>query len=265
MLRFDPNLRWLFTELPMNERYAAAARAGFHGVEVAFPYDIPAPEMSRLLERNGLTLVQILSKVNWEAGERGIAALPDRASEFRGSVQRAVEYAAQVGRPFVHVLAGNVPPDADRAHYYETFLSNLAFAADQGAAEQLTIIIEPVCRARFPDFLFKRLDEGIEIIRAVGRDNVKLCFDTYHVGMEEGALTERLAATFPYIGHIQIGNPPGRNEPGVGELDLDYLLARIDALDWSGWIGLEYTPSAGTLETLGWAERYGVRPSSTAA
>jgi hydroxypyruvate isomerase len=259
MLKFDPNLRWLFTELPMRDRYAAAARAGFRGVEVAFPYDIPAPEMAAMLEQNDLTLVQILSPVDWEAGERGIAALPDRVADFRSGLQMSVEYAAGVGRPFVHVLAGNVPKGAERQRYYDTFITNLTYAADAAAGEGLTIIIEPVCRARFPDFLFKRLDEGIEIIEATGRSNVKLCFDTYHVQMEEGAVTQHLEEAWPHIGHMQIGNAPGRNEPGVGENDLYFILDAIERRGWSAWIGLEYTPSTTTLDTLDWAARYGLK------
>jgi hydroxypyruvate isomerase len=259
MLRFDPNLRWLFTEVPMMERYAAAARAGFRGVEMAFPYDIPAHDMQKILADNDLTLVQILSPVDWEAGERGIAALPDRVSDFRASLDLSVRYAAQVGRPLVHVLAGNVPGGADRERCYETFLTNLAYAASTAADEGLTIIIEPVCSARFPNFLYKRLDEGIEIINRVGHDNVKLCFDTYHVQMQEGALTEHLERTLPYIGHMQIGNPPGRNEPGVGEVDLGYVLRLIERLQWTGWVGCEYTPSVDTSSSLGWAAPYGIK------
>jgi hydroxypyruvate isomerase len=110
MLRFNPNLRWLYTELPMLDRYAAAARAGFRGVEVAFPYEHSARDIAKILDDNGLTLVQILTPCNWEAGERGIAALPGREKDFRSSVQVAIEYAVQVGKPLVHAMAGNLEP-----------------------------------------------------------------------------------------------------------------------------------------------------------
>lgn len=258
MLRLDPNLRWLFTEIPLEKRFAAAAAAGFRGVELAFPYDVPAAELKRVLSDNQLTMVQILAPVDWEGGERGIAALPDRVEEFRASMRLAVAYAAEIGRPFVHVLAGNVPEGADRGRCYETFLRNLDEAAALAATEQLTIIIEPIAVRRWPAFLIKRLAEGIEVIDRIGRANIKLCFDTYHVQSEEGALVERLQETLPYVGHVQIGNPPGRNEPGTGELDLLYFLRRLEELKWEGWVGLEYAPSTTTLETLGWAAPYGI-------
>ncbi|HMN78298.1 MAG TPA: TIM barrel protein [Burkholderiaceae bacterium] len=252
MLRFDPNLRWLFTELPMWDRYAAAARAGFRGVEVAFPYEYPAPRLSAMLRDEGLTLVQILAPVDWEGGSRGIAALPEKKDECRRSVETAIGYATDVGKPMVHVLAGNLEPHHDRAECLATFKENLAHAADLAAREGIVIIIEPVCNARFPAYLYSRLDEGTAIIDELGRPNIKLCFDTYHVQMQEGALTERLRQVYPYIGHMQIGNTPGRNEPGVGELDLSYFFRTLEQLGWDRWIGCEYAPSTTTLASLGW-------------
>ncbi len=258
MLRFDPNLRWLFTELPMPERYEAAARAGFRGVEVAFPYEVPAPEMARRLDDNGLTLVQVLAPFDWDAGLRGIAALPDRVDECRASVERAIEYSVGTGKPMIHVMAGNVGPGMDRARCMATLEANLAHAADLARREGITIIIEPCCGARFPEFIYKRIDEGVQLIQRLGRDNLKLCFDTFHVQMEEGAITPKLEAAWPHIGHIQVGNVPGRHEPGTGEIHFPYLFEQIERLGWQGWIGCEYAPSGPTLDTLGWGAPYGI-------
>lgn len=258
MLRFDPNLRWLFTELPMLDRYQAAAKAGFKGVEVAFPYDTPAAEIRKRLADNDLTMVQILSPFDWDAGERGIGCHPDRIADFRASFERAVEYALQIGKPMIHCMAGNVGPGMDRQRCHDTFVENLRFAAPLAMKEGITIIIEPCCRARFPDFLYSRIDEGIGIVREVGQPNVKICFDTYHVQMEEGAITQRLKDAYSYIGHMQVGNVPLRQEPGPGEIHFPWIFDQIEALGWNGWIGCEYSPSGKTLETLGWAERFGI-------
>lgn len=260
MLRFDANLRWVFTEVPMLDRYEAAAKAGFKGVEVALPYDTPAEEIAARLGHNGLELVQILTPLDWAAGERGIAVLPDRVEDFRKSVRTAVDYAVATGCKRIHPLPGNVPRGMDRQRCYDTMIGNLEYAAAQAAQAGLTVIIEPVCRARFPDFIFKRFDEGVEILRTVGRDNLKLCFDTFHVQMEEGAVTDHLEQYFPYIGHMQIGNTPGRNEPGTGELHFPFIFEQIERLGWGGWIGCEFTPSGHTLDCLDWAAPYGIKP-----
>jgi 2-dehydrotetronate isomerase len=262
MLRFDPNLRWLFTELPMAQRYEAAAKAGFKGVEVAFPYDTPAPQLAALLRDNGLDLVQILSPFDWDGGERGMAAIPGREEAFRASIETAIGYAVQVGRPLIHVMPGNLEPDADRARCRDLLLENIAWAADQARAEDITLILEPCCTARFPKFFYHRLDEGAAVIDAIGRKNVKLCFDTYHVQLEEGGITERLRRYWPHIGHIQVGNAPDRFEPGSGEIHFPFLFAEIERLGWKGFIGCEYTPSGPTLDTLGWGAPYGIgRPA----
>jgi 2-dehydrotetronate isomerase len=258
MLKFDPNLRWLFTEVPMPDRFEAAAQAGFKGVEVAFPYEYPAADIARRLADNGLALVQVLAPFDWDGGERGIAALPGKQQAFRSSMQSAVEYALQVGKPMIHVMPGNIGADLDRYQCMDIFLENLAWAADMAAPEDITLILEPCCAARFPDFLYHRLDEGIGVVKTLERSNVRLCFDTFHIQMEEGALTQKLQEAFPYLGHIQIGNVPGRHEPGTGEIHFPYLFAQIEKLGWDRWIGCEYTPSGPTLETLGWGKPYGV-------
>ncbi|VTU33013.1 Putative hydroxypyruvate isomerase YgbM [Variovorax sp. PBL-H6] len=265
MLRFDPNLRWLFTELPMLERYEAAAVAGFRGVEVAFPYEYPAKEVAARLASNGLELVQILSPFDWDAGERGLAALPGREQDFKASIRTAIDYAVQVGGPLIHVMPGKIGPQLERARCMDLFLENIGWAADAARAAGLTLILEPCCRARFPDFLYHRIDEGVAVVKALGRENVKLCFDTFHIQMEEGAIADRLRAVWPHIGHIQVGNVPGRHEPGTGEIHFPYLLGLIEELGWQGWIGCEYTPSGPTLDTLGWGAPYGLGARSEAA
>lgn len=258
MLKFDPNLRWLFTELPMIDRYAAAAGAGFKGVESAFPYDIPARELAGRLSDLDLKLVQVLSPFDWAGGERGIAALPGREADYRDSVERALAYAVEVGRPNVHIMAGNVPPELDRRACMALFVSNIGWAAERAAEAGITLILEPCAKARFPHFLYHRIEEGVEVIEAVGRDNVKLCFDTFHVQTEQGSIAERLQQHWTHVGHIQVGDVPGRHEPGTGEIRFEFLFGLIESLGWGGWIGCEYTPSSSTLPTLGWARAYGV-------
>jgi len=259
MLRFDPNLRWLFTEVPMLERYAAAAAAGFKGVEVAFPYETPAAEIAKRLDDNGLTLVQILSPFDWDAGERGFAALPGKEEVFKASMHTAVDYAVQVGKPMIHVMPGNITADLDRKRCMDLFLSNIAWAADLAKTAGITLILEPCCRVRFPQFLYHRIGEGVEVCKTLGRDNVKLCFDTFHIQSEEGSIADRMREAWPYIGHIQVGNVPGRHEPGTGEIHFPYLFKLIEELGWTRWIGCEYTPSGPTLDTLGWGAPYGIR------
>lgn len=259
MLKFDANLRWMFTEWPMRERYAAAAACGFRGVEVAFPYEYPLPEARALLVDNGLSLVQVLTPSDWSKGEVGIGCLPGREAEFRASVEKALEYAVPLGCPLIHATAGIVPAGLEHARALDTFHANLAWAAVQAAPHGIDIIIEPVSHQRFAGFLMSRIDEGLAIINTVARPNVKLCFDLYHVYMEEGAVSEKLELAWPHIGHVQVGDPPLRHEPGSGEINSAFFLDLLENKGWDRWIGCEYKPSGHTLDSLRWAERFGIR------
>jgi 2-dehydrotetronate isomerase len=261
MAKFAPNLRWLFTELPLAERFAAAATAGFDAVEFSPHFDYTPRELARVARENGLSIVASLTPLHWDKGERGNASIPGREADARASADLALEFAAEVGIPLVHPPAGEVPDGVDPERCREMYVENLAYIADRAKPLGVTIVFEPVCRARFPKFLLHRFDEGAEIIRRTGRDNVKLVFDTYHVHMEEGGLTGKIEQYWPLIGHAQIGNPPGRHEPGAGELDLDYFIGLFDAKGYRGHIGLEYTPSnKNTAASLAWTRRYGVAP-----
>jgi 2-dehydrotetronate isomerase len=248
----------MFTEWPLLERYAVAASAGFKGVEYAFPYDVPAGRLADVLADADLSLIQITAPMNWDAGDRGIATLPPRIPDFRRSIETAIEYAIEVECPLVHVMVGSIPGGLPAEAGLDTLYSNLVFAAGMARDAGVAITIEPVCRARFPDFALHRLDEAIELINLVGSDHLGLCFDTFHVQMEEGNLCNRLEQCFPYLAHVQIGNPPGRHEPGVGEIDLPFFLAHLEQLGWDRWVGCELLPSGPTLDSLSWARPYGL-------
>jgi hydroxypyruvate isomerase len=260
MPKFAPNLRWLFTELPLRERFAAAAKAGFDAIEFSPHDEIPSAELARLLADNGLLLTNGLTLLDWANGDRGNAGVPGREAEFRISAERSLEFATTCGMPYLHPPAGEVPAGADPASCRALYADNLAWLAERAAPLGVAIVFEPVCRARFPKFLLHTLEEGAAVIRATGRDDIKLVFDTYHVHMEEGAATRRFAAYRPHIAYVQIGNPPGRHEPGAGELDLHYFIELFGRHGYDDYIGLEYMPTAGTAASLAWTARYGVRP-----
>ncbi|MDB5798488.1 MAG: hypothetical protein JWP36_2390 [Paucimonas sp.] len=258
MLKFAANLRWLFTEVPMLERYAASAAAGFKGVETAFPFEFPAAKVAQLLADNGLTMVQMVSPFDWDKGERGIAALPGRQEEFRKSLRFAVEYGLQIGRPMIHVMPGNIDAGMNREECMAIFVENMAWAADLAKAEGTTLTLEPCCAFSVPHLLYHRVGEAASVIKTLNRDNVRICFDTFHIQVEEGALTHKLHENYPYIGHVQIANSPNRNEPGTGELCMPFFFEQLEKLGWDRWIGCEYKPPGRTEDSLAWGRAYGL-------
>lgn len=259
MLRLCANLSYLFTELPLLDRFEAAARAGFSGVEMLSPYDAPTAAIRERLDATGLTLALINSPAgDRAAGERGMACIPGRQPEFRESVHRAVDTAAALGCGLVHLMAGVRSPDVAADTAAALYAINLAWAAEQAQAAGLRLTIEAINHRDVPGYHLHTLEQAAAIIAAVGPERVGLQFDVYHCQTAQGDVSRRLEALLPLIAHVQVADVPGRHEPGTGEVGWDHLFARLRALGYAGWIGCEYAPKAGTLPGLAWRDCYGV-------
>ncbi|MDP4299875.1 hydroxypyruvate isomerase [Leptothrix discophora] len=256
MPRFSANLSMLFTEVPMIERYAAAAAAGFRAVEVQFPYEHPAEVVRAQLEAHDLTMVlHNLPAGDWAGGERGIACLPDRVDEFRDGVARAIGYARTLGVPQLNCLAGIAPLGADERVLRATLVGNLRFAASELAKAGLGLLIEPINTFDIPGFHVSRTAQALDILDEVGAANAKVQFDCYHAQRMEGELCGTLSRHLARIGHVQIADNPGRHEPGTGEIAHDFLFRHLDAIGYRGWVGCEYKPATTTVAGLGWLDR----------
>jgi hydroxypyruvate isomerase len=251
--KFDANLTMLFNEVPFLDRFAAAAAAGFRGVEFLFPYDYEPQALADLLRANGLELVlHNLPAGDWAGGERGIATLPGRQDEFRASVDTAIRYATALGCPQVNCLAG-IPKGVEPAEARRVFVDNLGYAAPIMADAGIRLLIEAInTRVDIPGFFLTNTRQAIDIIDEVGSDNLYFQYDIYHMQIMEGDLARTIEANLPRIAHIQLADNPGRNEPGTGEINYPFLFQFLDRIGYQGWIGCEYKPRGKTAEGLGW-------------
>ena len=256
MPKFAANLSMLFTEVPFLDRFALAAKAGFGAVEFLFPYAFSAEEMKQRLDTHGLKLVlHNLPAGDWEAGERGIACLPDRVDEFREGVAKAIAYATALGVPQLNCLAGKAPIGAEDAVLRKTFVANLKFAAAELRKAGLRLLIEPINSFDIPGFYLNRTAQALSILDEVGAANAFVQYDIYHAQRMEGELAATMQQQLARIGHIQLADNPGRNEPGTGEINWPFLFAHLDRIGYSGWIGCEYKPATTTQAGLGWRQR----------
>ena len=256
MPRFAANLSMLFTEVPFLDRFERAAQAGFEAVEFLFPYAWSAHEIRQKLDRNGLKLVLFnMPPGDWEGGERGIACHPDRVEEFRAGVTKAVEYARVLGVHQLHCVAGKRPAGVDEATLRRTYVENLRYAATELKKAGLRLLIEPINHFDIPSFYLNGTKQAIEILDEVGADNLLLQYDIYHAQRTEGELAATMQRLLPRIGHMQLADNPGRNEPGTGEIHYAFLFGHIDRIGYDGWIGCEYKPAGRTEDGLGWRQR----------
>jgi 2-dehydrotetronate isomerase len=257
MPRFAANLSMMYNEVPFLDRFAAAASDGFKGVEFLFPYAHTPDEVAGKLRAAGLANVLFnMPPGNFEAGERGIAALPGRESEFRAGVAKAIEYARALGCERLHAMAGLAAQDADRSTLRRTYVENLRYAASETARHGITLLIEPINTRDIPGYFLNRQDDAHAMREEVGAANLKVQLDLYHCQIVEGDLAMKIRKYLPHVGHMQLAGVPERHEPSLGEVNYPYLFALVDELGYDGWIGCEYRPKAGTNAGLGWFAPY---------
>lgn len=259
MPRLSANLSFLFTEHAFLDRFAAAAAAGFRGVEFLFPYDHAPETLARALGDAGLEAVLFnLAPGDWQAGERGLAALPGREADFAQALAQAADYAAALGCRRLHIMAGIVPAGVDPTPYRTVYLRNLERAARRLAPLGVRVLIEPINPRDMPGYLLTRQGDAIALLDELGASNAALQMDLYHCQIVEGDLTTRIRRHVDRVGHFQIAGVPDRQEPDHGELDIHHLLREIDSSGYDGWVGCEYRPRGNTLAGLGWARPYGI-------
>ncbi|HEY1940716.1 MAG TPA: 2-oxo-tetronate isomerase [Roseiarcus sp.] len=257
MPKFSANLTMLFTERPFLDRFEAAARAGFRAVEYVGPYDFPAGEIAARLEANGLTQALFnLPAGDWAKGERGLACLPDRVAEFRAGVDTAIEYADVLGCRMVNCLAGVPTPGTAPSEARRTLIDNFRYAARRLENAGVLMVVEPINPFDMPGFFLNDSASALEAIDEAGEANIKLQYDVYHMQRMEGELALTIERLLARIGHVQIAGNPGRHEPDIGEINYPFLLERLDALGYDGWVGAEYRPSGRTEDGLDWLRPY---------
>jgi hydroxypyruvate isomerase len=258
MPKFAANLSMLFTEAPFLDRFALARECGFTYVEYLFPYDVPAAELKRRLDDNGLRQVLFnLPSGDWPGGERGIGANPNRVEEFRTGVSKAVEYALALGVPTLNALAGKRVPGVDDATMKATYVANLKFAARALAAKGLRLVMEPINHFDIPGFFLNRTDQALAILAEVDDPNLAIQYDVYHAQREEGELVNTLRNHLARIGHIQIADNPGRHQPGTGEINYPFVFKEMDRLGYQGYVGLEYVPTPDSRSSFAWIKEMG--------
>ncbi|MDB5761704.1 MAG: hyi [Herminiimonas sp.] len=259
MPKLAANLTMLFNEVGFIERFGAAARAGFRGVEFLFPYAFHADQIADQLSLYQLDLVlHNLPAGNWEAGERGIACHPDRVGEFQDGVGEAIRYAKVLGVKQLNCLVGIAPKNVASEKAYATVVGNLKFASDKLKAAGIRLLIEPINTFDIPGFFLSHTRQALDLIKETGSDNLFVQYDIYHMQRMEGELAATIKANLPMIKHVQLADNPGRFEPGTGEINYRYLFAMLDEIGYDGWIGCEYKPKAGTIEGLKWRAEHNV-------
>ncbi|WP_328796550.1 hydroxypyruvate isomerase family protein [Halosaccharopolyspora lacisalsi] len=260
--RYAVNASILFTELDLLERPAAAKAAGFEAVEFWWPFSEAVPtdgavdEFVRAVDEAGVALIGLnFFAGDMPAGDRGVLSHPERSREFVDNVDVAVGIGARLGCTAFNALYGNRLDGIDPATQDTVAAEHLVRAAKAASRIDGTVLIEPVSGT--PSYPLKTADDAAAVIERVrsegGVDNLRLLFDLYHVVANGDDPDAALDNHADLIGHVQIADSPGRNEPGTGEIDFRYYFDRLRELGYSGDIAAEYKAGGATTDSFGWA------------
>ena len=252
-MNFAANLTMLFTEYDFLDRFEKAHKNNFKAVEYLFPYDYKPQELKNLL--NEFDLKQVLHNLpagDWTNGERGIACHPDRIDEFKNGIDTAIEYAKTLNCNQLNCLIGIPPEGISEEELENLIIDNLKYASDKLKNEKIILLIEAINTIDIPGFYLNTTEQAKAIINKVKSDNIFIQYDAYHMQIMEGNLSLTLRDNIEMIKHIQIADHPGRNEPGTGEINYDFLFKYIKSIGYEGYIGCEYNPYNGTENGLKW-------------
>lgn len=254
MPNFIANLTMLYSELPVVERFAAAASGGFQIVEFQFPDREPSfDEFASAAEDAGCRVVQFNMTVG--AGSDGgpwLASDPSATETFRTALELAAVQAGRLGAEFVTVHAGRSIPGVDRERQLDTLRFNIDLAATTLAESGVVVLFEALNSLDNPDWLIDTQAAGAAFVRGIGNPNLGLQFDAYHAAMAGEELLESYSDAADIVAHIQFADAPGRNQPGTGEVHLQAFFAAVDESGYDGWMSAEYWPDGATSDTLAW-------------
>lgn len=262
--RFEVNLSILFTELPLLDRPRAAKQAGFDAVEFWWPWPVAVPsdaDVSRFtsaITDAGVALVGLnFFAGDMPGGDRGLVSWPARSGEFRDNIDVTVGVGEQLGCRAFNALYGNRRDDSTPEQQDELGAENLALAAAAARRIDGAVLVEPVSGA--PRYPLRTAADALAVIDRAsahgGLDNIRLLLDVYHLAVNGDDVDAAIELAAGRIGHVQIADDPGRNEPGTGKLDIDHHLERIAATGYDGWVGLEYKPSGASADSFDWLPR----------
>ncbi|MEP3947279.1 TIM barrel protein [Ascidiaceihabitans sp.] len=249
MTKFSANLGFLWADLSLPDAIYAAKAAGFEAVECHWLYDEPVDKVKAALDATGLVMLGLNTRRgDVDNGENGLSALPDRTKDARAAIDEALHYAVAINARAIHVMAGF----AQGVAAHDAFVSNLHYACDAASPHGIKILIEPLNHYDAPGYFLQETEQARDIIAQVGKPNIALMFDCYHVQLMEGDLTHRLSDLLPVIGHIQFALVPDRGAPIGGEINYPYIFEVISDLGYNAPLGAEYKPKGPTEKTLDW-------------
>lgn len=243
-MRFSANVSILFKEAPFLERFGRAAATGFSAVEFWWPSGEDPGAVEKAVEDAELRVALMnFDAGDMAAGDRGLAGDPECEEQFRENVPVALDLAESLGCTKINALVGQEIGGLSRGDQLELARENVGWAADRAAEHNVEVLIEAANTFENGPYLLHTTADAAGFVAGIGRENVKLQYDVYHMQRMEGNLVATLRERIEEIAHVQVADSPGRGEPGTGEIHYSFVFAALEELGYDGYVGLEYNPS----------------------
>lgn len=246
-MRYSACIEMLFVaETPDSlRRMELAAEAGFRTIEFWHwtNKDIAAIDETR--RRLGLAIAGLLVEP--------VADLTSSAShhDFLIGLKKSIDVAQRLQAPVLIAQAGNELPAIPRAEQHKAIVAALGHAADLLMGTGVVLALEPLnTRIDHPGYYLSSTEEGLDIVDAVGRPEIRLLYDLYHSMVMEEEPSHVLAGRVDRIAHLHVADHPGRQQPGTGGLALAEALAWLERQGYSGAAGFEFLPKGSTLQAV---------------
>ncbi len=263
MPRFAANLGFLFPELPLLERFAAAREAGFAAVEIQGPGTATNAQIAAAAREAGVEIVLCNIPVgDLLSGGCGLSGVAGRQGEFQDAVRWGSAFAQAIGCSAVNIGPSRVVDGSQREANLAVLIENLQFAGELLGAHGIRVLVEPVSYNDFAHTLLHDADDAMAVIRDCAHPNVFLQFDVYHMHQMHADALATLRTHIASVAHIQFADVPGRGAPGTGLIDFTNFFATVDRLGYAGWTGAEYRPAGRTIDTLAWLPKQRSKESS---
>lgn len=251
-LRFSANISTLFQDYPFLERFSCAKKFGFEAVEIQWPFDATPQELGT--SKGGMSCDLINNYCS--EGKLGYASIPENQENFMRDANYVLNYYNVLFFKKLHITSGFKDKNYSVVDHCNTFSSNLKGLVEGDFLENINVVgvIEPICTEVANNYFLNDFEMALEIVKEVNSPYIKLLLDVYHLHKITGDVKKNLEIYYPYAGHIQVSQDPGRTEPFStgGNIDYQYVFDFLRQKKHTDFIGLEYVPSDTTDKAFQW-------------
>jgi hydroxypyruvate isomerase len=197
--------------------------------------------IGKTLDRLGMRMgVFVAHTIAWN--EANLASGdPAKRDAFLREVRESIDVAKRVNAKWTTVVPGHVDTRLEMSYQTAHLVETLRRAAGILESHGLVMVLEPLNTLRdHPGQVLTRVPQAYLICKAVASPSCKILFDLYHQQITEGNLIPNIDAAWSEIAYFQVGDNPGRKEPGTGEINYQNVFRHIHAKGYAGVVGMEH-------------------------